>query len=461
MSIRVRFAPSPTGSLHMGSARTALFNWLYARHCGGAFLLRIEDTDLERSTDASRDAIFDAMQWLGLDPDEEAVIQSSRRDEHVAIATRLLAEGKAYKCYCTADELAEMRDRAFASGRTRVYERTWRDRDDAPSGVPYTVRLKLPVDGTITLDDIVLGEITKANDDLDDFILLRSDGSPTYNFVVVCDDAFMGITHVVRGQDHVDNTFRQMHLYDALGKPRPRFAHLPLIEGLSKRKGSASVNHYRDAGYLREAVMNYVARLGWSFGDQEIFSPDELVEKFTLEAVHPGGGRYDDDKFAWVNTQWIKALPVEEIAARALPFFARDGYGGAVDAPLLALVEALQPRAATLVDMAAQARFAWTAPTEYDPKAVQKWIRQDAAEAYDALVAELSAITDFTRTNIEAAVAAVVERTGLGMGKIAQPVRIALTGGAVSPPIDVTMFAVGRDETLARLDAARTLFGAP
>jgi len=453
MTTRLRFAPSPTGYLHMGSARTALFNWLYARHVGGKFLLRIEDTDLERSTDASRESILEAMQWLGLDYDETMVIQSERRPIHEEIARRLLAEGKAYRCYCTGEELAAMRERAFASGRTRVYERTWRDRTDGPDGAPYTVRLKLPVDGTITLHDTVLGDITKANDDLDDFIILRSDGSPTYNFVVVCDDVAMNVNYVVRGQDHVDNTFRQMHLYGSLGAAVPRFAHLPLIDGLSKRKGSASVQHYRDQGFLREAVINYVARLGWSSGDQEIFTVDELIERFDLADVNAGSGRYDDDKFAWVNTQWMKQLPTAEVAARALPFLHDAGYAGQVTPALLWLVEALQPRAATLCELATQAKFAWTRPVAYDPKASQKWLVADAKAPVEAFAAALTTLDPFEPAAIDAALAAVVEASGVGMGKVAQPVRIALTGGAVSPPIGVTVAAVGRDESCARIAA--------
>ena len=278
MSIRLRFAPSPTGYLHIGGARTALFNFLYAKHTGGKLLLRIEDTDLERSTEQSMHAIIEGLEWLGIRHDEDMVIQSTRRDEHVRLAQQLLAQGLAYKCFCTAEELTAMRESAIAEGRPPKYDARWRDRSDQPEGdVPFTIRFKMPQTGETTVHDLVLGDVTVNHEELDDLIIVRSDGTPTYNFVVVCDDAFMGVTHVVRGQDHMSNTFRQYQLYKALGHTPPQFGHLPLVDGLSKRKGSASVQNYRDQGYLAEAVVNYIARLGWSHGDQEIFSIDEMI----------------------------------------------------------------------------------------------------------------------------------------------------------------------------------------
>ncbi len=442
--VRVRFAPSPTGYLHIGGARTALFNWLYARHTGGKFLLRIEDTDLERSTDESRASILEALEWMGLDWDEDIVRQSLRRDVHVKAAQRLLAEGRAYKCYCTADDVAAMRERAFAEGRTRIYERTCRDGADGPDA-PYTVRIKMPTEGATTLQDMVLGEITVDNDNLDDFIILRSDGTPTYNFVVVCDDAFMEVTHVVRGQDHMSNTFRQYHVYGTLGLQPPTFAHLPLVDGLSKRKGSASVQHYRDQGYLAEAVNNYIARLGWSHGDEEIFSTAELVEKFDVADVNAGSGRYDEEKMSWVNTQWMQRLDAADIATRLVPFLAAIDIDAGVDDRLTLLVSELQPRAKDLVDMADKARFAYQKPSDYDAKAVKKWMKFGARAAYLDLIDALEALDSFTTETIETAMEAVLARHELKMGKLAQPVRVALTGTSVSPGIFQSLAVVGRD----------------
>lgn len=458
MSTRVRFAPSPTGNLHLGSARTALFNWLYARATGGRFLLRIEDTDLERSTDESRDAVIEALEWLGMGWDEEMVLQSERRDVHVELAEKLLAEGKAYKCFATEGEIAQMRQRAMDQGRTRTYERTWRDRTDHPAGQPHVVRFKMPIEGTTTLHDQVLGDITVDNDNLEDFVILRSDGSPVYNFVVVCDDAFMRISHVIRGQDHVANTFKQIHLYDALGEPLPAFAHLPLIDGLSKRKGSVSVQHYRDIGYPAEAVVNYVARLGWSHGDTELISPDELCEVFSLDHVNRSSSTYDDTKFEWVSSQWMQRLAPADLAERLLPFLADRDIDTDVTDALVELVAALAPRSHTLVAMAEQCEFAFAAPTAYADKAVRKWMKTAARQAYSSLIEALRELDEWTAPAIEQAFADVLERHDLKMGKLAQPVRVAITGDSVSPPIDVTLSVVGRDESLRRLEAAAHLF---
>ena len=461
MTTRVRFAPSPTGYLHLGSARTALFNWLFARHTGGKFLLRVEDTDLERSTAESRQAILDAMDWLGLDFDEEMLLQSTRRGVHVEVAEKLLAEGKAYKCYCTDEELGEMKKRAFAEGRTRIYERTWRDRTDHPAEGSYAVRLKMPIEGDTVLEDAVLGRITVKNDDLTDLVILRSDGSPTYNFVVVIDDAFMGITHVIRGQDHTTNTFSQINLYKILGHEPPTFGHLPLIDGLSKRKGSHGMHNYEEMGYVTEAVSNYVARLGWSHGDDEILSMKELIEKFTLEGVNKSSSTYDTEKFLWVNSTWIKRLEPGDLAERLLPHLARKGIETTETETLVSLVAALQPRSDTLDSMADQARFAFEAPTEYNPKAVKKWMKAAAKAAYADLIETLEGLTDFTPEPIEAAFEAVLARHELKMGKLAQPVRVGITGSSVSPPIDVTLSAVGQAEAVKRLRAAQHLLPDP
>lgn len=459
MSIRLRFAPSPTGYLHIGGARTALFNFLYAKHTGGKLLLRIEDTDLERSTEQSMHAIIEGLEWLGITHDEDMVIQSTRRDEHLRLAHDLLARGLAYKCFCTAEELVAMRETAIAEGRPPKYDARWRDRTDAPEGdVPYTIRFKMPQTGETTVHDLVLGDVTVNHEELDDLIIVRSDGTPTYNFVVVCDDSFMGVTHVVRGQDHMSNTFRQYQLYKALGHTPPEFGHLPLVDGLSKRKGSASVQHYRDQGYLAEAVVNYIARLGWSHGDQEIFSYDELIEKFDLVDVNRGSGRYDEDKMSWVNTQWMKRLSTQTLAERTLPFLKARGVETEVDAKVLMLVEALRERSLNLVQLADGALFAWQAPSAYAEAAVKKWMPASSKGGFEQLIAALEALTSFEPADIEAAVKGVLESSGLGLGKLAQPVRIALTGDAVSPPIYETIAVVGQAETLRRMRAALAQF---
>lgn len=461
MTIRVRFAPSPTGNLHIGGARTALFNWAYARKNGGKFLLRVEDTDLERSTLESREAILEALVWQGLNWDEDIVIQSSRRDIHVETANRLLAEGKAYKCFATTDDLGAMRERALTEGRTRTYERTWRDRTDHPEDRPFVVRFKVPTTGTTTLDDQVMGKIHVENDHVDDFVILRSDGSPTYNFVVVCDDVFMNVTHVVRGQDHVSNTFKQVHVYAALDAALPTFAHLPLIDGLSKRKGSTSVQDYRDQGFVAEAVNNYIARLGWSHGDVELMSPAEFVELFSLEGVNRSNSTYDEVKFKWVNSQWIQRLEAADLAERLLPFLAKIDIEITATAPLVALVAALQPRSETLVEMADQARFAFVAPTEYDEKGVKKWMKAGSKDAFCGLIDALEACTTWDAEHIEKCFADTIEAHEIKMGKLAQPVRVAITGTPVSPPIDVTLAAVQKDDAIARMHAAVTLFADP
>lgn len=462
MTTRLRFAPSPTGMLHIGNARTALFNWLYARHTGGQFLIRIEDTDKERSTDESRDSILEALAWLGMESDEPYLLQSTRVDEHIRLANQLLAEGKAYKCFCSKEELTAMREAAQAEGRTPKYDGTWRDRTDHPTdGRPYTVRFKMPLTGATTVKDVVLGEITVANEELDDLIILRSDGSPTYNFVVVCDDAFMKITHVVRGQDHMTNTFRQVHLYRAMGHEPPQFGHLPLVGGLSKRLRSGSLMSYREKGFLPEAIVNYIARLGWSHGDQEIFSIAELIEKFDLADVNRSNSSYDEQKFAWVLQQWMKKLTPAELAERAVPYLAERDIEVEVDDRFVALIASLQERSRDMNELADGAVFAYRAPTEYDEKAKKKWMKAGAKPAFEALIAGLEGLTELTSGAIEALFDDVMAAHEVKMGKVAQPIRVALTGTSVSPPIFETLIAVGRDEAVARMKAALDLFPDP
>lgn len=462
MTTRLRFAPSPTGAIHLGNTRTALFNWLYARHTGGSFLLRVEDTDTQRNTDESVRIITEGMAWLGMHSDEETVFQSARRDEHLRRAAELVEKGHAYRCWCTPEEIEAMREKAVAEGRNPKYDGTWRDRTDAPDDDrPYVIRFRMPLDGETRIDDIVLGEITIRHEELDDFVIVRSDGTPVYNFVVVCDDAHMGITHVVRGQDHVNNTFKQWHIYRALGYEPPRFAHLPLIDGLSKRKGSASLLEYREMGYLPEAVINYLARLGWSHGDQELFTVQELFDTFDLADVNRGSGNFDADKLAWVNQQWIQRLDHEELARRVLPFLRDAGLDAEMDERLMLLSHALRERSPTLVDFVRQARFAYVAPDAYDDKATRKWMKAGARAAFEDLTERLAAAAAFDDDAIDAAFQGVMADHEVGMGKIAQPVRIALTGSSASPGIHETMRAVGQAGCIERMRAALALFPDP
>src|SRR5690625_614718 len=456
---RVRFAPSPTGNLHIGGARTALFNWLYARHTGGKFLLRIEDTDLARSTEESLQAILEALDWLGLDYDEPPVRQTARQAEHVRLAESLLEQGLAYRCYCTAEELEQMREDARARGEQPRYDRRWRDKTEPPSpDAPYSVRFKMPIDGELTIDDQVLGEVTVGNKELDDLVILRSDGTPTYNFVVVCDDAHMGTTHVMRAQDHLRNSFRQTYIYRALGFEPPRFAHLPLVDGLSKRKGSAGVQDFRDRGILKEALINYIARLGWSHGDQEIFTIDELVQHFDVVNVQRGSASYDEQKLTWVNSEWIKRLPSAELAERLVPFLQKIGIDATVDARMEFLVDQLRPRANTLVDMADLARFAYAAPAQYNDDAVTKWLTAESKPAIEDLIEALEALPSWEVDAVSETVAGIVKKHALKFMKVGQPIRVALAGDTQSPSIGETLWIVGQQESVARLRNALPRF---
>ena len=446
----------------MGSVRTALFNWLYARHTGGKFLLRIEDTDRERSTQEFTDAIFEAMQWLGMAQDEPVVVQSERVAHHVAAAQSLVDQGKAYRCFCSPEAIQAMRDRAMQEKGRVMYDGTCRDANHAHDDTrPYVIRFRMREGGATTIEDQVLGPITIDDREFDDFIIVRSDGTPTYNFVVVCDDADMQVTHVIRGQDHVNNTFKQHHLYDALGLAVPAFAHLPLIDGLSKRKGSTSVQAYRDRGYLQEAVINYIARLGWSHGDEEIFSPGDLIAKFDLSGVNRASGTYDETKMAWVNAQWMKRLSVSELAERALPFVQAQHPAAVMDDRFLALTALLQPRAADLVAFAEAAAFVYVTPTAYDEKACSKWMKAGSRAPFVDLLDAFEGLSTFDVVHIEQAFEAVIARHEIGMGKLAQPVRIALTGTAMSPSIYETVELVGQAEVVARMQAALHLLPDP
>ncbi|MGV7120595.1 glutamate--tRNA ligase [Sphingopyxis sp. 550A] len=459
-----RFAPSPTGYLHIGGARTALFNWLFARHHGGKFLLRIEDTDRARSTDAAIDAILDGMKWLDLDWDGDAVFQFARAPRHAEVAHDLLARGAAYRCYLTQDELAAMRAEAQEKRVPFRVRSPWRDRNDGDPAAPHVIRLRAPQDGEVTIRDRVQGDVTVQNAELDDFILLRSDGTPTYMLSVVVDDNDMGITHVIRGDDHLNNAFRQLALIRAMEWREPVYAHVPLIHGadgakLSKRHGALGVDAYRDEmGYLPEAVNNYLLRLGWGHGDAEIISREQAVEWFDLDHVGRSPSRFDFKKLENLNGHYIReaddarlanlvAPRVEKCVGRALGDAERD--------LLVRAMESLKPRAKTLDEIAEGATFLFEAlPLAVDEKAAQ--VLRDAPEGVLAGVTDkLRGLNDWNAEDIEAAVRETSESAGIGLGKLAQPLRAALTGRTVSPGIFDVLLLLGRDASLARLDAAQ------
>lgn len=462
--LRVRFAPSPTGYLHIGGARTALFNFLLARKHGGTFILRIEDTDVARSTQESVDAILDAMEWLGMSCDEGPIYQSDRFDLYRQKVEQLLSEGKAYRCYCTPEELEAKRRQAEQEKRKPKYDGTCRDRLDAPEGKSYVIRFRSPDTGTTTFQDRIKGTITFQNVELDDLIIQRSDGTPTYNFVVVVDDAEMGITLVIRGDDHVNNTPRQILLYEALGYPVPEFAHVPMILGsdqkrLSKRHGATSVMAYRDLGYLPEALVNYLVRLGWSFGDQEIFSMAELIEKFSLENVGRSAGVFNPEKLLWLNAHYIKNGDPGRLGRLLTEYLAERGGAAAGGPDPAAVVKTLQERCKTMVEMAEQAAFYYLPEVEFDAKAVSKFLTAEQRDLFVELLAELEQLGDWREKAIEGVFGKVMESTGLKFGKIAQPVRVALTGGTVSPSICLVMEVLGREVSLQRLRQASAMLG--
>lgn len=457
MKVRTRFAPSPTGYLHIGGARTALFSWLYAKKHGGSFVLRIEDTDVARSTKESIQAILDGMEWLGLTWDEGPLFQSQRFDEYRRYAKELEDRGLVYRCWCTPAELEARREAAMKEGRPPRYDGRCRDRKDSPEG-PYALRFRVPP-GVTSFRDEIKGVISFENSEIEDLIILRSDGTPTYNFCVVVDDATMDITHVIRGDDHINNTPKQILMYRALGHDVPVFAHLPMILGsdktrLSKRHGATSVMAYRDMGYLPHALVNYLARLGWSHGDQEIFSMEELIEKFSFDAVGKSSGVFNPEKLLWLNQHYIKAARPEELCPLVLPFLAEHGIDASNDARLPEIVKTLQERARTVKEMADSSLFYFTDRVEYDQKAAEKFLVPENGPLFEELKASLSGLASFGHDDIERAFNGVLEGRGLKLGKLAQPVRAALTGGTVSPGIFETIAAMGRELTLKRLDEA-------
>jgi glutamyl-tRNA synthetase len=456
--IITRFPPSPTGYLHVGGARTALFNWLYARHMKGKFVLRIEDTDAARSNQASVDAIFDALEWLGIDWDEGPFFQSQRYPIYQEHIDKLIKAKHAYYCTCSPEQLESMRAKAMAAGEKPKYDGTCRDKD-LPKSENTVVRFKAPMTGTTLLEDVIKGNIAFQNEEQDDFIIARSDGSPTYNFVVVVDDITMQINTIIRGDDHVMNTPKQILLYQALGAPLPVFGHVPMVLGndrsrLSKRHGATSVTAYRDMGFLPEAVLNYLVRLGWSHGDQEFFTRDELIEIFNLKNIGRAAGIFDLEKLTALNADHIQATSPETLADLLVPFLEKSGIQTKSDAFLVKVVKTLVQRSKTLEDMAAAASFYFADTIVYEEKAARKFLKAAAREPLQFLMDALGAIEVFTEENLEKAFMSVMEKTALKLGKIAQPVRVALTGKTASPGIFEITEIIGREKVIQRLKQA-------
>lgn len=458
MTVRARFAPSPTGYLHIGGARTALFSWLHARKHGGAFVLRIEDTDLERSTAESVNAILEGMTWLGLEFDEGPFFQTDRFDRYKDVIARLLADGLAYRCYCSKERLEQLRSDQLERKQKPRYDGRCRHREDAAPDAPFVVRFKNPQDGTVTVDDAVRGRVNFQNSELDDLIIARSDGSPTYNLTVVVDDLDMGITHVIRGDDHLNNTPRQINILRALEATPPTYAHVPMILGadgkrLSKRHGAVSVMQYREDGYLPEALINYLVRLGWSHGDQEVFGLDELIEKFDIVDVNKAASTFNPDKLLWLNQHYIKHGDPAYVAHQLSWHLGRLGVDPSDGPDLRDVVRAQQERAKTLAEMAQSSLFFYRAPQEYDEKAFKKHLKPDVLAPLEALRERLAEV-EWSVESIHQAVEDIAARFELKMGKVAQPVRVAVSGGPVSPPIDATLHLLGRESVLARIDRA-------
>ncbi len=458
MTVRTRFAPSPTGYLHVGGARTALFSWLHARKHGGRFVLRIEDTDLERSTAESVNAILEGMTWLGLEYDEGPFYQTQRFDRYNEVIQQLLDQGLAYRCNCSRERIDALREGQMQRKEKPRYDGHCRDKE-VSINEPHVIRFKTPGEGAVVVDDLVQGRVSFPNAELDDLIIRRTDGSPTYNLTVVVDDLDMGITQVIRGDDHLNNTPRQVNIIKALGKEPPQYAHVAMIHGddgakLSKRHGAISVMQYREQGFLPEALINYLVRLGWSHGDQEIFSLDELIELFDINDVNKSASSFNTDKLLWLNQHYIKSSDPARIAHLLSPHLGELGIDPSEGAELVEVVKAQQERARTLVEMAEISAFIYQDFDEYDEKAAKKHLRPVAREPLEQVNAALSALPDWTPEAIHGAVEAVSTALELNMGKVAQPLRVAVAGRAASPGIDVTLHLVGREATLRRVARA-------
>jgi glutamyl-tRNA synthetase len=459
MTIRTRFAPSPTGYLHVGGGRTALFSWLYARKHGGTFVLRIEDTDLERSTEESVNAILEGMAWLGLNYDEGPFYQTHRFDRYKELIQKLLDEGKAYHCYCSKDELEEMRAEQMARKEKPRYDGRCRHRTSAQEGVSPVVRFLNPDEGEVVINDLVKGRIVVRNAELDDLIIARSDGSPTYNFTVVVDDLDMKITHVIRGDDHVNNTPRQINILKALGAELPEYAHVPMILGsdgarLSKRHGAVSVMQYRDDGFLPEALLNYLVRLGWSHGDQEIFSIDEMVNAFDVPDINHSASTFNPEKLLWLNHHYLMHSDPAHVAHHLRWHLGQRGVDPTVGPDLIEVVKAQRERSKTLVEMANASLFFYKDFEGYDEKAASKHLTSDSLRILKHLEENLAALHPWVRESLHDIISATAESVGEKMGAVAQPLRVAVSGTTVSPPIDLTIEILGKEKTLERVRAA-------
>jgi glutamyl-tRNA synthetase len=463
--IRTRFAPSPTGVLHLGSVRTALFCWLYARRHGGKFVLRIEDTDKERSTPENVDAILEGMNWLGLDWDEGPYYQTERFDRYREIIDQWVEAGEAYHCYCTRQELDELREQQMASGGHVRYDGRCRGRTEPRPGVEPVVRFRNPTDGEVVVDDLVRGRVVFQNEQLDDLIIARPDGSPTYNFSVIVDDYDMQISHVIRGDDHLNNTPRQMNMLRALGAEPPVYAHLPMILGadgakLSKRHGAVDIREYEVQGYLPEAMLNYLVRLGWSHGDQEIFSVAEMIELFDIEDVNQSASSFNPEKLLWINQQHIISTPVEKLGEALMPFLVKAGLDPAEGPDPEHIAMGFHERAETLLHMAASARYCYEDFSAIDEKSVKKHLRPVILEPFRAARDRFAALEHWGQTAIHEVIESVASDFDINLGKLGQPIRVAVTGGPVSPPIDVTLWLVGQPRTVRRMDRALELIEA-
>ena len=457
-NVVTRFSPSPTGTLHIGGARTALFNWLFARHNKGKFILRIEDTDIVRSAEEYTQVIIESMQWLGMDWDEGPYFQSKRLDVYRKYIEILLEKGRAYYCDCSPEEVERKRKEAMAAGKKPKYDGKCRTRNLGP-GPGRVVRFRAPDAGTTVVHDVIKGIISFDNSELDDLVIQRSDGMPTYNFAVVVDDLTMGITHVIRGDDHVNNTPRQILIYEALGETPPVFAHVPMILGqdrtrLSKRHGATSVLAYRDAGYLPEAMVNYLVRLGWSCGDQEIFSKEELIEKFSLDNIGKSASIFDPEKLLWLNSHYIKEYDPGKLAKLIVPFLKERNYQIPDQDYLKRAIVTLQPRAKTLSEMADMMDFYLLEEIEYEPKAAKKFLKPSMIPVFEDLIRKLDKLDEFTEQELEQIFRGTSEELGVKLGKIAQPVRVALTGRTASPGLFEVIDILGKKRTIRRLEAA-------
>jgi glutamyl-tRNA synthetase len=459
MTVVTRFAPSPTGMLHIGGVRTALFSWLHARHTGGRFILRVEDTDRERSTDEAVRVILEGMAWLGLAADEGPYFQSQRFERYGAVLARMLERGEAYRCYCSKAELDALREQQIALKQKPRYDGRCREGSGPRPGVLPVIRFKNPTEGAVVVEDLVHGRVVFQNSELDDLIIARSDGSPTYNFCVVVDDLDMGVTHVIRGDDHLNNTPRQMNMLRALGAIPPIYAHVPMILGpdgakLSKRHGAVSVLQYQQEGYLPDALLNYLVRLGWSHGDQEVFSRDEMIAAFDIHAVNKAASAFNPEKLLWLNQQHMMRAPVGQLAQALKEQLATLGVDCADERLLEGVVNAQRERARTLREMAQNSLFFFRDFERFDEKAAQKHLVSDTLPVLQSLQEGFAAMQDWNAGAIHEVINAAANRYGLALGKVAQPLRVALSGGAVSPPIDITAALLGKDTVRARLAQA-------